>query len=99
MSSVSLFPLPPAIVKWHESVSESGMPGGASATGRCRETYSNTLYKGARMTGFSPRPEGGACSQSRRWLLALLVGVAVLTGNSLPHKDHLMAADLEGRVR
>ena len=51
------------------------------------------------MTGFSPRPEGGACSQSRRWLLALLVGVAVLTGNSLPHKDHLMAADLEGRVR
>jgi len=51
------------------------------------------------MTGFSPRPEGGACSQSRRRLLALLVGMAVLTGNSLPHKDHLMAADLEGRVR
>ena len=25
--------------------------------------------------------------------------VAVLTGNSLPHKDHLMAADVEGRVR
>lgn len=52
------------------------------------------------MTGFSPRPEGGARWQSRRRLLALLVGGAVLAaGNSLPHKDHLMAADLEGRVR
>ena len=56
------------------------------------------------MTRFPTRPRPGAHSSSLRWIrgfgLPVIVGVAVLAaGTILPHKDHLMAADLEGRVQ
>ena len=51
------------------------------------------------MTGFPIRPEPSARSRFRPWLLPVIVGLAVLAAAELlPHKDSLMAADLEGRV-